>query len=147
MAFTRYWNQRTQFEALAAIKAFLYTLVRNDCYRYYHREESRKRHLLQAVSALPPEDSAFAESRMIIAEMVQQIHHEIEQLSPKYRDVIFLLFVEELSVKETAEQLNITADNVRKRKERAIELLRNSIIGSNLSNLALFYLIIHTRLP
>ncbi|WP_262891980.1 RNA polymerase sigma factor [Filimonas zeae] len=144
-AFTRYWDKRTQFEALAAIKAYLYTLVRNDCYKYYHREEARKKHLLAVMDTLPEEYVAYADSRMVIAEMVQQIHREIEQLNPKYRDVIYLLFVEELSIKETAYQLQISENNVRKRKERAIELLRSRIVRANLGNLVLFYLVIHGK--
>lgn len=86
---------------------------------------------------MQPQADAFAESRMVIAEMVHQIYKEVHHLNPKYRDVIRLLFVEERSIREAADLLQITPENVRKRKERAVELLRDRIVRNNLSPLLL----------
>lgn len=146
VAFTRYWDRRQRFDSLPGIKSFLYKVVQNDCYKFYHQQQARERRLQQVQEAQMPATEDFAESRMVIAEMVQHIHREIERLNPKYRDVIYLLFVEELSVQEAAVKLQLTPENVRKRKERAIALLRNTVVRSNLSNLALFYLVLHEKM-
>lgn len=139
VAFTRYWERHANFDNKAAIKSFLYTTVRNDCFKYHNQQETHARHLQAVAQQLP--DAEYAESRIVIAEIIQHIHQEIELLSPIYRDVVHLLFVEEKSIKETAEQLNITAETVRKRKERAIEMLKNRLLHHHLGHLALLYLL------
>ncbi len=122
IAFTRYWERREHFHHKAAIKSFLYTTVRNDCYKYHNQQEMQSRRL-QAVAAQLP-DAEFTESRIVVSEIIQHIHQEINKLNPIYRDVIYLFFVEEKTIAETAAQLNITPDNVRKRKERALSELK-----------------------
>lgn len=146
VAFTKYWERRRDFYELAAVKSFLYITIRNGCYKYYHQLETRDRHLHDAQEKLM-ESNDYIESRIVIAEMTHQIHREIENLNPIYRDVIHLLFVEELSIKDAAAKLNITCENARKRKERAIELLRNRIISHNIHIILLFYLIKQMKMP
>lgn len=146
VAFTKYWEKHHDFDSLAAIKSFLYTVVRNGCYKYYNQKENRE-HLLKTFPGQQPESDDYIESRIIIAEIIHQVHSEIQQLNPIYRDVIQLLFVEELSVKEAADRLHITPENVRKRKERGIELLRNQVVIKNLGNLALLYLVFRFNMP
>jgi RNA polymerase sigma factor (sigma-70 family) len=138
IAFTRYWERRTLFSDKAAIKSFLYITVRNDCYKFHNQQQTRARHL-QAVAEQSP-DAEFAESRMVVAEVIQHIHQEIDKLNPIYRDVIYLLFVEEKTIAETAAQLDITPETVRKRKERALSVLKYRIIKHQLGPLALVYL-------
>jgi RNA polymerase sigma-70 factor (ECF subfamily) len=139
VAFTRYWDRRANFDHKEAIKSFLYTTVRNDCYKYYNQQETQAKHLQQVAEQLP--DADYAESRMVVAEVIQHIHQEINQLNPIYRDVVYLLFVEEKSIAETAAQLDITPETVRKRKERALGLLKNRLAHNHLGPLALLYLL------
>ncbi|MBN9384721.1 MAG: sigma-70 family RNA polymerase sigma factor [Chitinophagaceae bacterium] len=135
-AFTKYWERRASFDNVAAVRSFFYITTRNACYKHYHQLKNKDRHLKMA-GDMAMEADEFAESRMVIAEMVHQLYKEVNNLSPKYRDVIQLLFVEERSIRETADLLQITPENVRKRKERAVELLRGRIVRNNLSPLLL----------
>jgi RNA polymerase sigma-70 factor (ECF subfamily) len=146
IAFTQYWERRQGFHAIAAVKAFLYTTVRHACYRYTSQQATRDQHAheVQQASII---DNDFAESRMLIAEMIGSIYQQIEQLNPKYREVVRLLFVQELGIKEAAVALDISEDNLRKRKERAIEMLRNKVIQGKIGQMALFYLLIRQRMP
>lgn len=139
------WERREHFAAIKDVKAYLYAAVRHACYRYITQRGAREQYM-QSVDKEPISQDDYIESRIIIAEMIKHIREEIDRLNPIYRDVVRLLFVEELSVKEVAARLAITEENVRKRKERAIELLRIRIVRDNLGNLALFYLIIQSRL-
>ncbi|RXK86774.1 RNA polymerase sigma factor [Filimonas effusa] len=146
VAFTQYWERRRGFTALAAVKSFLYTAVRHACYRHNTQLLTREQHARETRRVSDMDDD-FAESRMLIAEMTGRIYREIEQLNPRYREVVRLLFMQELSVKEAAAALNITEDNLRKRKERALEMLRNRVIQGKIGHLALLYLLLRQRMP
>lgn len=146
VAFTQYWERRQGFQAMAAAKAFLYTTVRHACYRYLSQQQTRHQHAIEAQHT-PEADLDVADSRMMIAEMIGRIYREIEQLNPKYREVVRLLFVQELSIKEAAATLQISENNLRKRKERAVAMLRNKVIQAKIGRLALFYLLLEQRMP
>lgn len=53
----------------------------------------------------------------------------IAHLPKQYRDVLHDRFVEERSTRETAEHLGISEANVRKRQQRALDLLRRNMNG------------------
>lgn len=138
VAFTRYWERRAGFKHLNSIAAFLYTTIRNDCYKYLQQHHKR-----QAIANEPLAlNDDYIESRIVFAEAVDYIHAEIERLSPHYRDVIRLLFLEEVSVNEAAQRLGITPDNVRKRKERALEQLRNRVLIDKIRPLAFIMMLL-----
>lgn len=52
----------------------------------------------------------------------------ISGLPPKYKDILFLYYLEELSAKEVAEILGISTFNVYKRLERAKKLLKAELL-------------------
>ncbi len=59
----------------------------------------------------------------------QQIREVMDKLPAKYYSVVNCMVVKELSVKETAKELSISEDNVRKRFERAKLLLKTIMKG------------------
>ncbi len=52
------------------------------------------------------------------------LKEDIQNLPPKYRDVVECLAVNEMTIRETANLLGISESNVRKRYERARKLLK-----------------------
>ena len=67
-------------------------------------------------------------------QMLEQIGYEalrkaLEQLPPMHRDVLYLMYFEELSVKEIAGFLGLTEAAVKKRLERARQALRSVLAG------------------
>ncbi|RXK83610.1 RNA polymerase sigma factor [Filimonas effusa] len=140
VAFARYWERRSQFNSFHAVRSFLYKTVRNACLTWLEQQSVHARHH-DAISKTTAEREVWADSRMMLSEMVQEIHCEIENLDEKYREVITLLFLQERSIQETADILQLTTDNVRKRKERAISMLRSRVVRGNLERLLLFYII------
>ena len=57
----------------------------------------------------------------------RELRNAISELSPKYKDIIYLRYVKEMSVRKTAKILNISADTVYKRIERAKLLLKEKL--------------------
>lgn len=132
-AFIAYWERKTQFASYVAVKVYMYKTVKHACYRHATQLAAQGK-FNSSNAELDTLSETFIESRIIIAETLQKLRDNIEMLSPKYRDVIALLFLEECSIKEAAIRLSISEENVRKRKQRALELLRNGFLATKLED-------------
>jgi len=73
-------------------------------------------------------------------ELSALLENAIEQLPEKYRLVFVLREVEDLSVKETAEVLDIAASNVKTRLNRAKTMLKDHLKGYMKENVYAFHL-------
>jgi len=73
-------------------------------------------------------------------ELTRLLEHAVEQLPEKYRLVFVLREVEELSVRETAEVLDIESSNVKTRLNRAKNMLREHLKGYMKENVYSFHL-------
>lgn len=60
-------------------------------------------------------------------ELQRYIHHEISQLPPKYRSIIILRYLEEFSLREISEILDIPLGTVKTRIHRGREALRKRL--------------------
>lgn len=56
-----------------------------------------------------------------------------------YAEVLKMLYLEEISPAEASERLNLTAENLRIRKFRALSLLRSELLRKGFSATALIY--------
>lgn len=74
-----------------------------------------------------PHSDADPEAMAARAEMRQVLERAIDELPPHFRSVFVLRAVEQLSVSETAEALDIPEDTVKSRFHRARGLLRRSL--------------------
>lgn len=136
LAFHKLWERHQGFSSMTAIRSFLYTTVRNHCLNYLkHRKvvtEVQKRllHLLE-------KEEAWADARMIQADLVRKVYQEIEALPLRYREIIKLSYIQGCSTQEIAARLNLTESNVRMARSRAIMQLRNALVAKNLWEAAL----------
>lgn len=121
-AFIRYWNCR---ETVAvnnyAIKNYLYSTVKNlsfnvirhnkivDAYANSQQEELLDRPVIEA---------------LITAEVVVEIHQAIQSLPEEYRVISLKGFLEQKKNQEIADELNMSINTVKKRKQKALQLLR-----------------------
>lgn len=67
------------------------------------------------------------ESKMIQKDMQAHLEKAIDTLPPKYRSVLIMRKIEQLSTEETAEILNISQSNVKVRLHRAKNMLRDEL--------------------
>ncbi|MBM7644492.1 RNA polymerase sigma-70 factor (ECF subfamily) [Scopulibacillus daqui] len=74
-----------------------------------------------------PSDERLPEDRLIENEKQKIIHYEINQLPPKYRSVIVLKYLQDLSLKEISNILNLPETTVKTRVHRAREALRKRL--------------------
>jgi len=86
---------------------------------------------------LAENSEAFIQSRMAKAEVLQAILYEVETLPPVRRQIFKMIYLDDLSTNEIAQQLNITADTVRVQKARALNSLRTQVLKKGLMSLTL----------
>jgi len=77
----------------------------------------------------PPEQVASERTDELVeaAEERDRVRDAVTKLAPKYREVIVLHYLEELSYDEVADVLGITSAAARRRALRARDMLRESL--------------------
>ncbi|MDP4264539.1 MAG: RNA polymerase sigma-70 factor [Bacteroidota bacterium] len=126
-SFIKFWNRRNDFECLAAIKSFLYTVVKNACLNQLKQNKRRAacHKEIEYLSGSP--DELFADQKMIKAELLHKLWQDIERLPPVRRRIFKLLYLEGLNSFEVARALQISVDTVRVQKARALHALRTIV--------------------
>ncbi|MCL7749665.1 RNA polymerase sigma factor SigW [Halalkalibacter alkaliphilus] len=69
-------------------------------------------------------DEERPEDQVVTIEMQEWVQHEINQLPPKYRTAIILKYMEDLSISEISDILDIPQSTVKTRVHRGREALR-----------------------
>ncbi|SEW37723.1 RNA polymerase sigma factor [Chitinophaga arvensicola] len=130
------WQLPTHFETTGKLKSYLFTLVRNASLNYLKHLRVRER----SESTLSGTD-VLVDSRMealiVESDLMRLVHQEIARLPASYREVVELLYIEDLSSAEAAEKLGISMENLRQRKGRAIKELKNELLRKGFSELLL----------
>ena len=125
-------NLADNYEKAAAIpedelKAFIIVITRNTAINLYRRNKREAEQFITLESYSEPVETDFFEHSDY--EMLVQT---IKTLPEKYKDVLFLRYVQELSAKEVASLIGVPAETVRKRTERAKKLLKLSLERSDI---------------
>ncbi|UYQ91164.1 sigma-70 family RNA polymerase sigma factor [Chitinophaga horti] len=127
------WQAPTRFASIGKLRGYLFTLSRNASLNYlkHLRMRERSEQELTAPDTLVDER---LEALIVESDLVRLVYQEIERLPESYRQVMELLYVQDLSAAEAAKQLGITMENLRQRKGRAIKELKNELLRKGLSN-------------
>jgi RNA polymerase sigma-70 factor (ECF subfamily) len=115
------WKRRGSFPSLAALKAFLYTSIRNDAVSISRKEQARQRYL-----SLQDEEVVF-NTAVIDQETLALLHAAINALPPREREVLQMNFIEGLKVAEVAGKLSLSESSVKKYKANALRILREKL--------------------
>jgi RNA polymerase sigma-70 factor (ECF subfamily) len=117
-------------EVIDNLRAFLYQAARNTVIDFYRSRDQKE------FVALPQEDGEEKPSMEIIDEKqdlvekielasdLEEVKKALQKIREEYREVIVLRFVEEMSVKETAEILGKSEGAVRVLLHRAVAALK-----------------------
>lgn len=126
-AFYKTWHYRGQFEKAASIRAYLYTVVRNDAVRY-NKERSFHNASLQSMEVA---DTAGENIFDIIvkAETARHLHKAIATLPRQCRKIFELLYIKGKTVPEVAKELKLAPSTVRAHKIRGLDALRRLVVS------------------
>lgn len=114
------WRERG-----ASLKTYLFTIARNRALN------ERKRQKRQAAFELgqidPPEDRQSLEDRLCGQERTRELLRALERIHPDYREALYLLYFEELSLDETARVMKKTKKQVENLSYRGRAALREQL--------------------
>lgn len=133
-AFLRAYTNLHTFQLNRKFSTWLYRIATNLCIDrlrkkkpdYYLDAEVAGTEGLDMYSQIPS-DTKLPEDELERLEIKERIQMEIQRLPEKYRSVIVLKYIDELSLKEISEILNLPVGTVKTRIHRGRDALRKSM--------------------
>lgn len=129
--FVELWNKRKNLGETDAIKFYLFKSLKRKIIRKLSQHPNLSAHS-QALDknifeiVLPIENELIAEQDE--QERKQKIRNAVNKLSAQQREVIFLMFYENLSYDQIAELLSVKTKTVRNLLGKAIQSLKNKLL-------------------
>lgn len=130
------WNRRADFDSFSKIKAFLYTCVRNACFKQLEKEKVKSKYESSLGSNEPMDDQSILKD-IIHAEVISRIFAQVDTLPEQCRKVIYMTFKEDKKPKEISDELGITVSTVNSQKMRGLNLLKRKLSESDYLIIAL----------
>jgi RNA polymerase sigma-70 factor (ECF subfamily) len=121
--FTLFYQSGNKFDHVENFEGYLYSSVRNACLEHLRKMKSQSSKQME-YAYLQEIDEETIENITIKAELINEIISEVKRLPDTYRDVFEMSFLQGLKNEEIARVLNLSPDNVRQRKTRALQMLR-----------------------
>lgn len=119
------YSRHLQFDTVVALKAWLFTSIKNKCVNHLRHLRSRERYLQE----LPAEEeSEFFLDRIIEEEVYFLLHKAVCELADPVRR-IYELSLGGHSNEEIAAMLDLTIDSVKSYKKRGKQVLRERLKG------------------
>lgn len=120
-AFIKLWKKRAHFASVAAMKSFLYVIIRNATLNHIKKTARAKHHNGQLAYL---QNSANDHHEIIRAEVLSAIHQAIEMLPEKCQQILKLSYMDGQRNEEIAESLNISVQTVKNQKVRGLKILQ-----------------------
>jgi RNA polymerase sigma-70 factor (ECF subfamily) len=130
------WQVPTRFESIGKLRSYLFTLVRNASLNYLKHLQVRERSE-QELSRTETQADSRQETLLVESDLMRLVYQEVALLPESYRQVVEMLYMEELPSAEVAGRLGISMENLRQRKGRAIKELKSELIRKGLSEILL----------
>jgi RNA polymerase sigma-70 factor (ECF subfamily) len=120
--FFRLWKALNSNEKIKNPRAYLYRLARNLITDFYRKEKKKQEIPLDSSPEII--DSADFQKKIIINAEIEQIKKNLQDLKEEYQLVIIWHYLEDVPIKEIAEILNKSEENIRVLLHRALKSLR-----------------------
>lgn len=132
-AFGKAFNNLHNYSADFAFSTWLFKIATNNCIDHIRKKRLQTTSLEQTSTSDEGEVTPIAvkdhnpdpEESMMKEQRAEKIRSAIEQLSPKYRALIELRYLDELAYEEIAEKLDIPLGTVKAQLFRAKDMLYN----------------------
>jgi len=137
-AFVKLWERRSIYTTPEAIKAFLYRSTRNASLNYLRNSKTQSINY-DKLFYLAEKEEPSIQSQIIRAETLNLIYTSLNILPDKCRKVFTLFYLENKTYEEIAEELELSINNVRNHKMRALTLLRGQLGDSFVLAVLIFF--------
>jgi RNA polymerase sigma-70 factor (ECF subfamily) len=120
--FIKYWKLLSEEKKVKSHKALLYLIAKGLVIDYYRKKKNNKRVSLENVDERLLGEIDTAENSLLQKQELEQIYKKIRKLKKNFQDILFLHYVEDLTIKEIA--------LIQKKKENAIRVMVHRAIKS-----------------
>lgn len=121
-AFIRLWEERNKIDNP---NSWLFTVVRNKSINWL---TSSKNSLSKKVElsdiTLKPMDETAIEEAVEYFRKLEEAYKKIQQLSSRCKDIFVMTYIEQMKIKDVAQELNLSENTVKTYLKRAKELLQ-----------------------
>lgn len=124
--------------ASSSAKQLVFMAIRQTAIDQYRRNAREQRLSAPSLDARQDATEAYAPGHNPIDDHLRQLeaNRMVDSLPPSYGEVLRERFLNDRSVRQTAQQLGISESSVRKRQERGLKILRKKKGGSEYEPLA-----------
>ena len=121
-SFTKTWQYMGKDKEIDNMRAFLYKVAHNLCVNEIIRPKAYSLDGMEEKKGFDPEDKHTSPPEMAVETSL--LLKKMEFLSPKFREILKLRYIDDLTVSEIAKLLNMIPNTVSVNIRRAEELLR-----------------------
>jgi RNA polymerase sigma-70 factor (ECF subfamily) len=122
--FVKLWQKKGDFDTIYSAKAFLYISTRNACLNHNHKVQYQSR-IRENIRQQSNEVEVNVMNEAIHTEVVRQVHHIVNGLPEKCKEVMVLSYNKGLDCHEIARRMRLSVHTVRNQKNRGVHLIRN----------------------
>lgn len=125
--FFELWKNRNKLKIQTSISAYLFTIVKNKCYKHYQKEKVRINHQTNILFKVQQEELNFfldSEKTILEFEVKDRIRKTMTKLPPKCAIVFNESRFNGLANKEIAEKYGLSIKSVEKHISKALKLFR-----------------------
>ncbi|RJX39199.1 RNA polymerase sigma factor SigW [Paenibacillus pinisoli] len=132
--FLRVYKNLERFDETLKFSTWIYRIATNLCIdrlrkrkpTYSLDAESQEYDGLDGYSMIPS-DNRTPESELILSDTQRIIHQAMESLPPKYKSVMMLRYIQDLSLQEVGDILDMPVTTIKTRVHRGREFLRKKL--------------------
>lgn len=117
------WKRKAEFGSTTALKAFLFTAVKNNIISMHRKHAAQIRYIDKLENQT---ENAFINS-LIDQEARAMLFNAINELPDKIRQVFEMNFIEGLKIADIADKMHVTERSVKNYKAQGLELLRQKL--------------------
>lgn len=121
--FSKVLNKLDLFDPQFEFKTWVLTIAQNSTIDYWRKRSRENSSLRDDLDAVRNEFAESPEELLISGEENQKVQEVLSSMDKGYRDIIYLRFFEEKSIKEIAEELGLSISNTKVRIMRAKKVL------------------------
>ena len=120
------WKNRKKIEIRSSVSNYIFTALKYKIFRLYDAQRVRQNYA-KLIASKEPETSNTTEKELSFKELYDLIEQNIQKLPEKCRLVFKLRKIEEYSVEEVAEKLNISPNTVHNQVTKASKILKQNL--------------------
>lgn len=144
--FLKIWKNRTKLDPELSFNAYLIAIVRSLVIKKAKKDARFYAFQQYKIPLLQQITSASAEDEIIFSEFSMLTQEIIEQLPPAQKKIFQLRYLENLSVAEISEQLNISKRTVENQIFRATSLVKEKLSKLKIISTGLLFFIVDSVL-